>query len=191
MTEDKRRAQYVPIDTGIAFGKTATRLTKKYGNDGLLIWLLFLAAAKRSREQGVLIYTSEAEGCQLLGVTPTFSLDAFFVFTGRGGGTKLVRHGSVRRVSVVNWKSWNDQWKKQQSSERNARSEHENAGEIHEEPAGVGRTEVEGELDLELEGEDEAVTAQGFFSEQHRKRAADTLQPTGTEAVVPFPARRH
>jgi hypothetical protein len=171
MTEDKRRAQYVPIDTGIAFGKTATRLTKKYGNDGLLTWMLFLAAAKRSREQGVFIYTSEAEGCQLLGVTPTFSLDAFFVFTGRGGGTRLVRHGSVRRVSLVNWKSWNDEWKKQQSSERNTRKLAQNAREIREEPAGDGRTEVEGEFEVELEGEVEAVTAHGFFAEQARLRS--------------------
>jgi hypothetical protein len=122
MSEDGRRAQYVPVDTGIAFGKTATRLKKKFGRDGLLTWVLFLAACKRSREQGTFTYTSESEGWQLIGLdypdTPTFSLDQFFAFTGRGGGTRLVRSGAVRRVSVVKWKTWNDEWKKQQGAER-------------------------------------------------------------------------
>ena len=174
MTDDKRRAQYVPMDTGIAFGKTAARLNKKFGRDGLLTWMLFLAACKRSREQGVFIYTSESEGWQLIGLdyphTPTFSLDAFFVFSGRGGGTRLVRHGSCRSVSVVNWKSWNDEWKKQQGSERNARKPPQDTRDLCEDSARDGRYEVEGEVDLEVEGEVEAERGPGFFTQQANAR---------------------
>jgi hypothetical protein len=119
---DKPREQYVPLNTKIAFGKSSERLLKKFGRDGLLTWMLFLAAAKRPPEQGVFTYTSEVEGWQLIGLnyphTPAFSLDAFFGFTGRGGGTRLARHGSTRRVEVVNWSTWNDEWKKQQAAER-------------------------------------------------------------------------
>lgn len=175
MTEDGRRAQYVPLNTRIAFGKTAERLKKKYGNDGLLTWVLFLAAAKRANVQGVFEYTSEVEGWQLLGLpypsTPGFSLDAFFGFTGRGGGTRLVRHGSCRRVSAVNWKSWNDEWKKQQGSERNARKQEENARDLGAESAQNARTEVEGEVELEVEGEIEAeANGPGFFTKQAQAR---------------------
>ena len=195
MTVDKRRAQYVPLDTRIAFGKTAERLKKKYGKDGLLTWVLFLAAAKRANVQGVFEYTSEVEGWQLLGLpypdTPGFSLDAFFGFTGRGGGTRLVRHGSCRRVSVVNWKSWNDEWKKQQGSERNTRKQEENAREIGAESAHGARTEVEGEVDLEVEGEVEAVrNGPGFFSKQAAARLEKLMDTTPVPAVIPVIATR-
>jgi hypothetical protein len=157
MTEDKRRAQYVPLDSNIAFGKTTPRLLGKFGKDGLLTWLLFLAAAKRSREQGVFVYTSEPEGWQLIGLTypyvPEFSLDAFFVFTGRIRCTKIVRQGSVRRVSVVNWKSWNDEWKKQQTSERMSRKRAESTRTEPAQHAHIASTEYEGEVEGEYEGE--------------------------------------
>jgi hypothetical protein len=175
MTVDKRRAQYVPLDSNIAFGKTAPRLLKKYGTDGLLTWLLFLAAAKRAREQGVFVYTSEPEGWQLIGLTypfvPEFSLDDFFVFTGRIRCTHIVRKGSVRSVSVVNWKSWNDEWKKQQGSERMSRKRTESTRTTGAQSAHVPSTEVE--VDLEGEYEVEADTEShgpGFFSEQARLR---------------------
>ena len=175
MTEDKRRAQYVPLDSNIAFGKTAPKLLDKYGTDGLLTWLLFLAAAKRSREQGVFVYTSEPEGWQLIGLdyphTPEFSLDAFFVYTGRLRCTRIVRHGSVRCVSIVNWKSWNDGWKKQQSSERMSSIRAENARTTGAQPANVASTEVEVDLEVDLEGEVEAEERPGFFTEQARLRS--------------------
>jgi hypothetical protein len=153
MTEDGRRSQYVPMDTGIAFGKTATRLKKKFGRDGLLTWVLFLAACKRSREQGTFSYTSESEGWQLIGLdyphTPQFSLDAFFAFTGRGGGTRLVRSGSIRRVSVVNWQSWNEEWKKQQGSERMSRKRAQSARTEGAQSAHDESTEYEAEVEGE------------------------------------------
>lgn len=150
-TEDARRAQYVPINSNLAFGKTAARLKKKYGRDGLLVWMLSLAAAKRSREQGVFTYTSEAEGWQLLGLDddpPAFSLDEFFAYTGRGRSTRIVRLGSTRHVFYINWKSWNDQFKKQQQSERMSRKRGGNTRTSHARSAHVTGTEgeVEGEV---------------------------------------------
>jgi hypothetical protein len=120
--DDKRRRQYVPIGSHVAFSDTGTRLLDKWGPEGLLTWILFLAACKRELRQGVFTYSSEPEGWSKLGATASsFSLEDFFKYTGRLKKTSRTRRGRVVNVSCTNWEAWNERFNKDREAERKSR----------------------------------------------------------------------
>lgn len=108
MSIDGRRRQYVPMDVDLAFGTFGSKLADKWGIEGIGCWMLFLAACKRERQQGIFVYTSEAEAWGKLGPQAVrFTLNEFFSFTGQQKKTRRTRHGRVTYVSCTSWKTWN------------------------------------------------------------------------------------
>lgn len=97
---------------------------RRFGRDGLLAWILFLAAAKR--DGGTLTYRTEGEGWAALGLygadaPDALSLDEFFAYTGKG--LKLTSKSRVGRVTVVRvrpevWRTWNREARAERDSER-------------------------------------------------------------------------
>src|SRR6266542_6754416 len=70
----------LPIASTFAFGNTGTKLKVKFGRDGLLVWVCFLAACKKNWIQGQFEYTSEPDGWNRLGLygyQPDFTLKEF------------------------------------------------------------------------------------------------------------------
>ncbi len=127
---DRRRRQWVPIDAHVAHGRTGERLQEKFGRDGLLVWLLYLAACKRSVVQGTFTYTSETDGWRQLGLqtdVPKFTLEQFFAFTGQMKKTRVTRGrrmadtGQRRgtRMADVRCTAWGD-WNKKIQRDANA-----------------------------------------------------------------------
>lgn len=123
-----RRRQWVPISVDVAHGATGTALLQKFGCDGLLVWILFLAACKRGADEGAISFATEAEGLEAIGLDgcpPSFTLDAFFAYTGQG--LKLTSKKRVGRLTVVRvkpdvWTAWNRSLRRQMDADRKTRS---------------------------------------------------------------------
>jgi hypothetical protein len=119
---DKKRTPYVPLDSYVAFKRTGQSLKARWGMEGLCAWMLFLAACKREAVPGTFTYSSDDEAWIKLGARATlFSLDEFFVATGRLRQTRKRRSGHVTYVECVNWDLWTKDYKGQQASDRQAR----------------------------------------------------------------------
>jgi hypothetical protein len=125
---DSRRRQWVPISVDVAHGSTGTALLRKFGPEGLLAWILFLAACKRGTDEGAVSYATEAEGLEALGLdsyAPSFTLASFFAYTGQG--LKLTTKSHVGRLTVVRvkpdvWTAWNRSLRRQMDADRKTRS---------------------------------------------------------------------
>lgn len=123
MTDARR--QWVPISSTVAHGSTGTAILRKFGRDGLLVWILFLAACKREGI-GSMTFTTEGEAWRLLGVDPAdepfeFTLGEFFAYTGQG--LKLTTKSRSGRVTTVGvkpdvWKTWNRGVSRQRDGDR-------------------------------------------------------------------------
>lgn len=128
---DRRRRQYVPISSRIAFTRTGTALLDRWDMEGLCAWMLFLAACKRELVQGELVYTSDEEAWTKIGAEPkAFTLDEFFSFTGRLKQTRRTRHGRITYAICTRWKEWNNTVTTELKREQKSRSRGENAGDI-------------------------------------------------------------
>jgi hypothetical protein len=159
VSDSRRREQYVPLASKIAFTKSGTKLLDKWGMEGLCTWMLFLAACKRnSVVQGEVAFTSDAEGWALLGAQATaFTLREFFDYTGRQKMTSRRRSGRIQHVSCTSWKRWNDEFRKQEQAEKKSRKRAvSNVDTKVDSVLPLGGTEGEGEKD-EYEGEGEVV----------------------------------
>jgi hypothetical protein len=158
-TFDGRKRRYVPIGVEIAHSETGGRLLDKFGCDGLLTWILVLAAAKRNRVEGEFQWYSEEGGWAELGLaypnTPDFTLEEFFTYTGRIKQTHKTRQRPGRNVTITRWGEWNDAWRKEQGADRSARKRTENTrDDARTKPHDArteGVTEVEVELEVEVE----------------------------------------
>lgn len=135
MAIDRRRRQWVPLHVNVAHGRTGTRLKEEFGRDGLLVWMLYLAACKANPIQGEFSYTSEADGWTKLGIYddedhPDFTLDAFFTATGRMKKTSRRRVGRIVNVVCTPWADWSDTLRRDADASKKARKRAQNTGDI-------------------------------------------------------------
>lgn len=154
---DNRRRRYVPLDVMVAFDDFGTKLTERWGMEGLCTWMLFLAACKREVNQGTFTYTSEDEGWSKLGAQAlSFTLDDFFKWTGSQRKTSKRRSGRVRYISCSVWEKWNTlpgTQQKPRKQPQNTRRIQTESQEIREDYKRIPRTEVEAEVESEVDSE--------------------------------------
>lgn len=132
---DRRRRRWFSLSALYPHGETARRIQAEFGRDGLLVWILFLAACKRSPAQGSFAYTSEEAAWAELGLLdptdrPAFSLAEFWRFTGRLKQTRQTRSGHVTNVSATHWKEWQDASARRIEAERKSRKRGEKRPDI-------------------------------------------------------------
>lgn len=133
---DGRRRRWFSLSALYPHGETARRIQGKFGRDGLLVWILFLAACKRSPiQEGSFSYTSEDAAWTELGLVdpedrPAFSLDEFWKFTGRLKQTRRTRSGHVVNVTATHWKEWQDASKRSLEAERKSRKRGEKTADV-------------------------------------------------------------
>lgn len=154
MSDDLRRRQYVPLATHFATAKTGTRIQQDYGLEGIAVWAMLLAAAKRSQLQGTIIWVSEAHAWSLLGVVEPPSGFTFEEFVGLLGKLKQARTRRVGREShttLTRFSEWNKTIRSQSEAERKRRKRQENAADyVADDVTPIGATEGEGEGETPL-----------------------------------------
>lgn len=167
---DRRRRQYVPLVTTFAHGRTAERLIAKFGRDGLLVWVCYLAACKRAPEQGVFEYVSEGEGWGLLGLRghePAFTLADFFRTTGQLHKTSRRARGQLTTIACTVWDDITAGYDRELDAARKRRKrgtktpdtpptdERQNEDDSRTEYEGEGDSEGEQQKDVSLPAEEE------------------------------------
>lgn len=115
MTDDRRRSQFIVIDTHIMASNTMQGILDHFGATGATVWFAYLAACKRNLVQGQITVSSESDALAQLGLHgirlvdntgDAFTLDAFWTYLGRM--KKVSRTSSVRAVHIrcTGWERW-------------------------------------------------------------------------------------
>jgi hypothetical protein len=113
---------------------------------GLLVWVLYLAACKRSRQQGTFTFTTEEAAWMELGLAdpkdrPDFTLAEFFKYTGQLKQTRQTRLGQLQHVTATHWEEWQETVKRRLEADKKKR-QRESKG------TGSPRTEARNRRDI-------------------------------------------
>lgn len=145
---DRRRRQWVPLSAYYPHSHTPRLLKERFGRDGLLVWVLYLAACKRNTPQGELTFVTEPHGWALLGLDPddlpAFTLAEFFRYTGDLHLTRKRASGDVVTITARTWDEWQTEPSREFAAARMSRKRAKDA-------RNNGRHDSGTDLDLDLD----------------------------------------
>lgn len=158
MVTDGRR--WLAVDADL-FGKRFTDdLYRQFGWAGIVTWVAFLCACKRSRRPGRISALSEAEAAHILGIADwdladndgkPWTLDDFWAFTGRKKQTRRTRRGRHFDVISTHWERWQDTARTAREAERMRTSRAEKRSGASARSPNSHRTNVRPDSDLDLD----------------------------------------
>jgi hypothetical protein len=155
--------RWLALDADLMSNPFTLRLFERFGSTGVVLWVAFLCACKRSRKPGVLIYTTDAQArdeLRIIGLKLTdenggeWTLDDLWRFTGRQKQTSRRRHGGVTYVACSHWGRWQKDAQRQANAQRMATVRRAQAahttrtGRAHD--AHMCAPEIEREIDIPL-----------------------------------------
>lgn len=128
MTDGRR---WLALDADL-FGKRFTDdLYRQFGWAGVVTWVAFLCACKRSRHPGRISALNENDAAHILGIADwdladndgkPWTLEEFWAFTGRKKQTRRTRHDRRFDVISTHWDRWQFAAGKSREAERMRRS---------------------------------------------------------------------
>lgn len=184
MQTDRRRRQWLPLSATYPHGHTPRLLKERFGRDGLLVWVLFLAACKRSSIQGEFEFVSEFHGWCLLGLEPddlpAFSLADFFRYTGELHLTRKRRSGDVVTITARTWDEWQTEPSREFAAARMSRKRAQDARNSRSHDPG---TDLDLDLDHDKDQKERALRAPSD-GRSDRERPGDSA--TTRELVAHF-----
>jgi hypothetical protein len=170
--------QWLKLDVYFIGKPFTMKLMDRFGAAGVVTWIAFLAACKRSSVQGRVTYMSDIEARHELFIHDMplkddrgdpWTLDDFFTFTGKMKQTRKNAHGRVKNVTCTHWERWQNAQKTDDARERQRRSRAKN---------GCDNSVTENEREKEREIERAAVTSAST-------QGADATAKEATPATVP------
>lgn len=180
MPQDRRRRQYVPLAVTFAHSDTGVKLKRKFGRDGLLVWVCYLVACKTNWTQGSLTYTSEADGWTKLGLygvePPDVTLEAFFTYTGQLKLTRKRRSGDVCDVICTKWEDWNKDFKRDTDAAAKASVRAKNGEQIQRQNGDKAATMRTTEVEVEVEDEEDVEAVENGRVFNFGEQARDYLE---------------
>lgn len=146
------------------FGKPfPIELQERFGPTGVVLFVAFLCACKRSQPQGQISYMSDTEALHQMGLDDCllvdshgekWSLDEFWTFTGRMKQTKKTARGRVRNVISTHWERWQDVARRDMAAERQRRSRAKNGRDTgRDEECDSERDDRVTDIDLDLDSD--------------------------------------
>lgn len=145
------RKQWFATDVNVFNGDFGVDLREQFGPVGMVMWIGFLAACKRSATPGKITYSSDAEALSLLSIPgmelideegEPFKLDDFWTFTGQHKQTRCTRRKRLVYVTSTRWGEWQKDVKRQTEAERKARSRADSGRTEPGQDSDYGRTEA-------------------------------------------------
>ncbi len=128
MTDGRR---WLALDADLLGKRFTDDLYRQFGWAGVVTWVAFLCACKRSRCPGRITALSDAEAAHILGIADwdladndgkPWTLEDFWAFTGRKKQTKRTRHGRSFDVISTHWERWQDTARTAREAEQKRRS---------------------------------------------------------------------
>jgi hypothetical protein len=144
--------RWLKLDQNFPFTRTSVQLRERFGNDGLLVWVCMLTAAKRGDPEGTIEHVNDPHFWVVMGLAqtpPVFTPDEFLTFTGQLKQTRRRRSGDVVKTTLTHWGDWQETWRREDERERKSRYRQgfvrDTAGTANGQPADEKRTEKEKE----------------------------------------------
>lgn len=120
---DGRRRRWIALDVEFTTNPLGSRLRAEFGNEGPLVWIALLAAAKRSANEGMVSFGSDTDLWHLLGIDPpAFSSDDFLKVTGRMKETARRNRGQITDITLRRWGDLQQTIRRDVATDRQARS---------------------------------------------------------------------
>jgi hypothetical protein len=149
--------QWLAFDADFFFNPFTIRLRNQFGPAGIVAWVAFLCACKRSRTPGTIRYSTDAHLRDQLRLHDLelvdqdgkeWTLDDLWTFTGRQKQTRRTSHGGWMYVKSTHWERW------QKDAQRDANAQRM-AGKRRAHDAHTSRTEPAQKRDRDREGDRE------------------------------------
>lgn len=155
MTNGRR---WLALDADL-FGKPFTLdLHHRFGWAGIAVWVAFLCACKRSRTPGTVRFLNEADARGQLGILgweladdkgEPWTLEDFWLFTGRKKQTRRTRRGREMNVTSTHWGRWQQDATRAREAERKRTSRtQKRPGRVRPSPD-IARTNVRPDRDID------------------------------------------
>lgn len=150
--------RWIVLDADFFTNPFADRLLGEFGPAGLCVWIALLCAAKRSRIQGEVNYSSDTEARYVLSINDIelvnhlgvpWALNDLWALTGKMKQTRIKRHGRQIKLKVTNWSQWQETLTREMAAERMRRSRAGSARTESEQFWHASRTENAPDLDLD------------------------------------------
>ena len=184
MTDGRR---WLALDADL-FGKRFTDdLYRQFGWAGIVTWVAFLCACKRSRHPGRISALSDTEAAHILGIADwdladndgkPWTLDDFWAFTGRKKQTRRTRHGRHFDVISTHWERWQFTAGKAREAERMRTSRAEKRS------GGTGRATNRGRTNVGLDVDTDCDTPLAPQGDSGRRFASNGKGQTPTARPV-------
>lgn len=159
---DGRRRQYVPVSTTLLWSRTGTAILERFGLEGIGVYVALLVAAKKGSPQGTIELRKGLEWADLGlgGFEPKdWTLDDLLKLLGQRKKTSRRRVGRLLYVTFSRWEDWNQTPRKQVEAARKSRKRAENTADNRADMRGKSVAVTPPEVEVELEVEEELVTA--------------------------------
>jgi hypothetical protein len=141
------------------FGKPFTLdLHHEFGWAGIGVWVAFLCACKRSRIPGRFTFLCEADARAQLGILgweltddqgKPWTLDDFWLYTGRKKQTRRTRRGREMNVTPTHWERWQQDAGRSREAERMRRTRGQNRSDRVPNDPNTARTNVRLDKDID------------------------------------------
>lgn len=154
----KNGHRWLAFDADFAFNPHTKRIVDQFGVGGVVLWVAFLCACKRSPTPGRIRYSSDADLFSKLGVADmpevvSVDLDAFWTLNGHRKQTRRTSHGGWTHVESTQWEDWQKNVRTDIERERKRRWRAEKARDNR----GTSSGHVPSNVPLENEKEKEKI----------------------------------
>lgn len=107
---DRRKRQWVALDSWWPHGRSMQRINQEFGPAGLALYVALITAAKRERPQGSFTYVSDSDALWRLGCWSEsdfpFTFEAFITRLGELKKARRTRRGHAADVVLTDWEDW-------------------------------------------------------------------------------------
>lgn len=160
MTDDRRRSQFIIIDSHIMASNTMAGILEQFGPVGTSLWFAYLTACKRNLVQGQITVSSDADTLAQLGLHGIrlvddngdgFTLDAFWTYLGRMKKVSRTPRGRAVNIRCTGWERWQSTSARELKAAKMRSSRAENTGTESHDAATYTDTEHDTETTTDTE----------------------------------------
>lgn len=191
---DGRRSQWFAMDAWFFDNPLGVAIRERFGVTGLVLFIGFLGACKRSHIQGQIAYSSDLDALRLMGLPDLrlvddagaeWDLDTFWRVLGQLKQTRRTARGRVKNVKATHWGKWQESFERANEAARKRRSRGKNTpddapplpGHYPDDAPPLHRTDSDSDNDSDKEGP--TSVADGLLAEWFEARSPRPILKRG------------
>lgn len=177
--------RWLALDADLMGKPFTLDLYHRFGWAGIGTWVAFLCACKRSRVPGQIRFLSDADAAAQMGILgwdlvdkagDNWSLEDFWLYTGRKKQTKRTRRGREMNVIATHWDHWQQTAGRAKEAERMRTSRAEKPRTRTAPTTNGSGTNVRPDRDLDRDKKQGALRAEGQRQPQDLRVATNAIR---------------